>query len=76
MALEEWQARLELAALYRIFHARGWDEARFGSVFCGVLGCVRFRGCVFGGGGGSTGKPIDHYITHAHTIHPDGAPYV
>lgn len=26
MALEEWKARLELAALYRVFHARGWDE--------------------------------------------------
>lgn len=28
MALEEWKARLELAALYRVFHARGWDEVR------------------------------------------------
>jgi hypothetical protein len=26
IGLDEWKCRLELAALYRVFHARGWDE--------------------------------------------------
>lgn len=38
MTLEEWKARLELAALYRVFHARGWDEVCRGvRVVCCVL---------------------------------------
>jgi ribulose-5-phosphate 4-epimerase/fuculose-1-phosphate aldolase len=32
MALAEWQARVQLAACYRVFHARGWSEEIFNHI--------------------------------------------
>lgn len=38
MALPEWQARVELAACYRVFHARGWSEEIFNHITLRVPG--------------------------------------
>lgn len=38
LALPEWQARIELAACYRVFHARGWSEEIFNHITLRVPG--------------------------------------
>jgi ribulose-5-phosphate 4-epimerase/fuculose-1-phosphate aldolase len=38
MADAEWQARVELAACYRVFHARGWSEEIFNHITLRVPG--------------------------------------
>ena len=49
---DEWQARVELAACYRVFASRGWAEVIFNRITLRVPGALRypkkFRRC-FGG---------------------------